>query len=56
MCGVVWCGLVWLGLRYGKSALRCELRVVAAIGGNGVCVDKDNTRAEARNCCGALWY
>jgi len=26
----------------GKSALRCELRVVAAIGGNGVCVDKDN--------------
>ncbi len=27
----------------GKSTLRCELRVVAAIGGNGVCVDKDNT-------------
>jgi hypothetical protein len=26
----------------GKSALRCELKVVAAIGGNGVCVDKDN--------------
>ena len=27
----------------GKSVLRCELTVVAAIGGNGVCVDKDNT-------------
>ena len=26
----------------GKSTLRCELRVVAAIGGNGVCVDKDD--------------
>ncbi len=26
----------------GKSTLRCELKVVAAIGGNGVCVDKDN--------------
>lgn len=26
----------------GKSVLRCELTVVAAIGGNGVCVDKDN--------------
>jgi hypothetical protein len=26
----------------GKNALRCELKVVAAIGGNGVCVDKDN--------------
>lgn len=26
----------------GKSVLRCELKVVAAIGGNGVCVDKDN--------------
>ena len=25
-----------------KSVLRCELTVVAAIGGNGVCVDKDN--------------
>ena len=25
-----------------KSTLRCELKVVAAIGGNGVCVDKDN--------------
>ena len=25
----------------GKSVLRCELTVVAAIGGNGVCVDKD---------------
>lgn len=27
----------------GKSVLRCELTIVAAIGGNGVCVDKDNT-------------
>jgi hypothetical protein len=26
----------------GKQVLRCELTVVAAIGGNGVCVDKDN--------------
>ena len=26
----------------GKSTLRCELKVVAAIGGNGVCVDKDD--------------
>jgi hypothetical protein len=26
----------------GKSTLRCELRVVAAIGSNGVCADKDN--------------
>jgi hypothetical protein len=26
----------------GKSTLRCELKVVAAIGGNGMCVDKDN--------------
>ncbi len=26
----------------GKNVLRCELTVVAAIGGNGVCVDKDN--------------
>lgn len=26
----------------GKSVLRCELTVVAAIGGNGVCLDKDN--------------
>jgi hypothetical protein len=26
----------------GKSVLRCELAVVVAIGGNGVCVDKDN--------------
>jgi hypothetical protein len=26
----------------GKSVLRCELKVVAAIGGNGVCVDQDN--------------
>lgn len=26
----------------GKSVLRCELNVVAAIGGNGVCIDKDN--------------
>jgi hypothetical protein len=26
----------------GKSVLRCELTVIAAIGGNGVCVDKDN--------------
>ena len=26
----------------GKSVLRCELTVVAAIGGSGVCVDKDN--------------
>lgn len=26
----------------GKNVLRCELKVVAAIGGNGVCVDKDN--------------
>ena len=26
----------------GKLVLRCELTVVAAIGGNGVCVDKDN--------------
>jgi hypothetical protein len=26
----------------GKQVLRCELVVVAAIGGNGVCVDKDN--------------
>lgn len=26
----------------GKEVLRCELTVVAAIGGNGVCVDKDN--------------
>lgn len=26
----------------GKSVLRCELTVVAAVGGNGVCVDKDN--------------
>lgn len=26
----------------GKSVLRCELNVVAAIGGNGICVDKDN--------------
>jgi hypothetical protein len=25
----------------GKSTLRCELKVVAAVGGNGVCVDKD---------------
>jgi len=26
----------------GKNVLRCELTVVAAVGGNGVCVDKDN--------------
>lgn len=26
----------------GKNVLRCELTVVAAIGGNGVCLDKDN--------------
>ena len=26
----------------GKSVLRCELTVVTAIGGNGVCLDKDN--------------
>jgi hypothetical protein len=26
----------------GKSVLRCELTVVAASGGNGVCVDKDS--------------
>ncbi len=26
----------------GKNVLRCELVVVAASGGNGVCVDKDN--------------
>jgi hypothetical protein len=26
----------------GKQVLRCELTVVAAIGGNGVCVDKDS--------------
>jgi len=26
----------------GQQVLRCELTVVAAIGGNGVCVDKDN--------------
>ena len=26
----------------GKQVLRCELTIVAAIGGNGVCVDKDN--------------
>ena len=26
----------------GKSTLRCELKVVAAIGGTGVCIDKDN--------------
>jgi|GEM_PF-3172950 len=25
----------------GKTVIRCELSVVAAIGGNGVCVDKD---------------
>jgi hypothetical protein len=25
----------------GKSVLRCELTVMAASGGNGVCVDKD---------------
>jgi hypothetical protein len=25
----------------GKSVLRCELTVVAASGGNGVCIDKD---------------
>lgn len=27
----------------GKYVLRCELTVVAAIGGSGVCVDKDNS-------------
>jgi hypothetical protein len=26
----------------GTQVLRCEFTVVAAIGGNGVCVDKDN--------------
>jgi hypothetical protein len=26
----------------GKQVLRCELTIVAAIGGSGVCVDKDN--------------
>ena len=26
----------------GSQVLRCELTVIAAIGGNGVCVDKDN--------------
>ena len=26
----------------GKQVLRCELTVVAAIGGSGTCVDKDN--------------
>lgn len=26
----------------GKGVLRCEMTIVAAIGGNGVCVDKDN--------------
>ena len=26
----------------GKSKLRCELRVVAAIGSNGFCADKHN--------------
>ena len=26
----------------GINVLRCELTVVAAVGGNGVCVDKDN--------------
>ena len=29
-------------LSSGKNVLRCELRIVAAIGGNGVCVDKDD--------------
>jgi len=29
-------------LTSGKNVIRCELRIVAALGGSGVCVDKDN--------------
>lgn len=31
----------------GQSVLRCELTVVAASGGNGVCVDKDGQAYDA---------
>jgi hypothetical protein len=29
-------------LTSGKNVLRCELKIAAAVGGSGVCVDKDN--------------
>lgn len=29
-------------LTSGKNVLRCELKIAAAVGGSGVCIDKDN--------------